>query len=78
MTVSEGDVGEFLKAKDYRERNYPGRNRLVVAKVMNIQTVRRYEFYGNGEEVEVDMEDSRGLVATGHLIKAVRIEEEEN
>lgn len=80
LTVPENNVGEFLKAKRsdlmlpsllyFDEPDY-----FVISKIMNIQRVRKYEFDGsaNGEEVEIEAEVSRGLVATGRIIKAISI-----
>jgi len=78
LTVSEANVGEFLKAKRDSDRDY-----FIVAKIVNIQAIRKYEYRGyldsydgdEGMEVDVyiDTEVSRGLVATGQLIKAIPI-----
>ena len=72
FAVSKSDVGEFMKAKDYLERDY-----FIAARIMDVKIVRTYECHGNGdgENLEVDAEVSRGIAVTGQLIKAVPIEE---
>ena len=80
LTVLKNNVGEFLEAKRSDPmlpslRYFDEPDYFVIAKIMNIQRVRKYEFDGsaNGEEVEIEAKVSRGLVATGQLIKAIAI-----
>lgn len=83
LTVPDKNVGELLKRK--RSNPYMSSLRflsnadyLVIAKVINLQKIRKFEFDGtkNGEEVEIEEEVSRGLVATGQLIRAAAIPKE--
>lgn len=80
LTYPENNVGEFLKAKRsdpmvpslryFYEPDY-----FVIAKIMNIKRVRKYEFNGsaNVEEIAIEAEVSRDLISTGQLIKAIPI-----
>lgn len=80
LTATESNIDELLEAKrrntlfSLNHRYYiDGPDFLVIAKINDIQRVRMYEFGGsaNGEEVKIQAEDSKGLVASGHLIKAI-------
>ena len=80
LAISGNNVGEFLKAKrsdpmlpSLRYLSEP--DYFVTAKIMNIQRTRKYVFDGsaNGEEVEIEADVSRGLVATGQLLRAIPI-----
>ena len=80
LTVPENNVDEFLEVKRsdpilYSLRYFDQPDHFVIANIMNLQKVHKYEFDGsaNGEEVEIEAEVSRGLVATGQLIRAVPV-----
>jgi hypothetical protein len=80
LTLPENNVGEFLEAKrsdpmipSLRYLDEP--DYFVIAKILNVQIVRKYEFDGHsdGEDVEIEAELLRSLVGIGRLIKTIAI-----
>lgn len=80
LIVPKRGVGEILKAKrsDPLLRYLFEPDYLVIAKIMSVHKVRKYEFdgYANADEIEIEVDTSRGLVATGQLIEAIPIRED--
>jgi hypothetical protein len=84
LAVPESKLGQFLEAKRADPmlsslRFIYGPDYFVVSKINKTQRIRKYEFDGNanGEEVEIETEVSRGIVALGQLIEAVAIPKKE-
>lgn len=81
LTVPESKVVQFLEGERADSmlrllRYIQGPDYFIVAKIINIQRVRKYEFYGSayGEEVEIETMVSKSYVSTGQLIEAVAIQ----
>lgn len=84
LTVPESKVGQFLEAEitDPMLRSLRfiyGPDYFITSRIIKIQRVRKYEFDGtaNGDEVEIETEVSRGIVAIGKLIEAIAIPKKE-
>ncbi|MFH1675368.1 MAG: hypothetical protein ABIF87_18350 [Pseudomonadota bacterium] len=80
LTISEDSVDQFLNVKRedpmlHSLRYLYGPDYYVVAKIEHVRSYRMYEFDGNanGEEVEIESDVSKKIVSTGKFIDALAI-----
>ncbi len=80
LKISEDSVDQFLKVKRedtmlHSLRYLFGPDYYVVAKIEHVRSYRMYEFDGNanGEEVEIESDVSKNIVSTGKFIDALAI-----
>lgn len=80
LNISEASVDQFLKVKRedpmlHSLRYLYGPDYYVVAEIEHVRGYRMYEFDGNanGEEVEIESDVSKNIVSTGKFIDALAI-----
>ena len=80
LIISEDSVKQFFKVKQEDPMLqlldlFYGPDYYVVARIENIESSRIYRFDGtaNGEEVEIDCDISKNIIAYGFFIDAIGI-----
>jgi hypothetical protein len=80
LTVPEDKLGELLQTKRHDPllrslRFIYGPDYIVISKIIKIHRMHKYESIGtvNGEDVEIETDDSNPLVAVGELIGVINI-----